>query len=210
MVGSYAETATSQTHSIGRQRRRKKPFLTPISAFLCPTPILVVRNLAFLVAGALRIPSAIFGILASPRVEHHAAIDVLRGILFPASFGFILLEPRIDGAGQDAAFVIESIRKLLVLDGFRIDGRAIVQLLEAVVEVAMHLLAGIEPIGTLGRDAFDLSGGFERKNRDVGVQIQFALTLFLNLPLFRSPSSLTARFISSISIESAFSRYQDE
>src|ERR1017187_5835029 len=88
-------------------------------------------------------------ILLLPRVEHHSTICIFRSVLLPAAFSFILFKPRVYGARQDAALLIERI--------LRVGGHFLSGLGEAVVEMAVHQFTGIEPIRTIRGDALEFS-----------------------------------------------------
>ena len=123
------------------------------------------------------------GILISPGVEHHSTLCIFRRVLLPAAFSFILFKPRVYGARQDAALVIEFIRELLIERNLRVGGHFLNSLGEAIVEVTMHLPPSIEPIRTIRGDALEFSCRFERQYRDILVKLSLPLEFFFVLLL---------------------------
>src|ERR1017187_9559691 len=125
-------------------------------------------------------------ILLLPRVEHHSTICIFRSVLLPAAFSFILFKPRVYGARQDAALVIECIRELLIERILRVGGHFLSGLGEAVVEMAVHQSTGIEPIRTIRGDALEFSCRLEHQDWDILVKLSLPLEFFFVLLLLLS------------------------
>ena len=90
------------------------------------------------------------GVLVSPGVIHHSTVCIFRSVLLPAAFSFVFFKPRVYGARQDAALVIECIRKLLIEHILRVDRDFLNSLGEALIEMAVHQFTVIEPVRTVG------------------------------------------------------------